>query len=134
MGTLNAESRTAWWRWGVGGHILEPHPLSIPNPHPSQRSPGGPLGAPSATSRHSLKTVGFALKGPFQPLGEEKNVLAKVKSQELPSAVSGEPDSVLGWGTNSARTRQPLVTTTTTKTILLPLKFLEQLAGGHKCT
>lgn len=120
----------------VGGTGSHPRASSTQysQPTPLSEVPWGSLGEPSATAEHSLKTVGFALKGPFQPLGEEKNVLAEVKSQELPSAVSGEPNSVLGWGTNSARTRQPLVTTTTTKMILLPLKFLEQLAGCHKCT
>ena len=50
--------------------------------------------------------------------------------------VSREPDSVLGrgGGINSAGRRHPVVITTTTKTILLPLKFLEQLAGCHECT
>lgn len=56
----------------MGGHIPQAHPLSIPNPHPSQTSLG-PAGEPLGTVEHNLKTLGFALKGrlPAFGLGEE---------------------------------------------------------------
>lgn len=64
---------------------------------------------------------------------EEKSMPGEVKFQGLPLAGLSELDSLLRWGKNSARRGQSIVTTTT-ETILLPLKFLEQLAGRHKCT
>ena len=117
---------------GGGDCSPQPHPPSISSPTPP-RHPLGTLEEPLGTMEHSLKTVGSDLKGLLPAFGLEESMPVEVKSQGLPLALSGELDSILGWGGGviSAGRRQPMATTT--RTILLPLKFLEQLAGRHEC-
>ncbi|KAB1257276.1 hypothetical protein Cadr_000026336 [Camelus dromedarius] len=99
-----AESRAALMEWGLH---TEPHSAAFPPSPP--RDPRGPLEGPLGTKNLRLQCPG------------------------LPVAASGDP--ALSWdgeGVRSAGRRQPVVTATTTKTVLLPLKFLERLAGRHE--